>query len=150
MRQKLPMILIRFVVGLVFVTEGVLKFLYPFELGFGRFAAIGLPAPHLLAPAVGAVEIVAGAAVALGLFAGDAALLLLLVIAGALVSTKLPILLGRPLGPFALGKAAHIGWLGFLHEARTDLAMFFATIAILLDSGLRVGRRKPWYLPRGR
>ncbi len=38
MRQSLPMILIRVVVGLVFLTEGVLKFMRPDELGWGRFA----------------------------------------------------------------------------------------------------------------
>lgn len=53
MRRMFPMILIRVVVGLVFVTEGILKFVHPSELGAGRFAAIGLPFPHTLAPLVG-------------------------------------------------------------------------------------------------
>ena len=107
MRQNLPMILIRVMVGVVFLTEGILKFLLPGELGVGRFTAIGLPFPHLLAQLVGGVEIVGGAAILLGLYAGDAALLLLVVILTALVTTKLPILLGHPLGPFALAKAPH-------------------------------------------
>jgi uncharacterized membrane protein YphA (DoxX/SURF4 family) len=149
MRRKLPMILIRVVVGLVFLTEGILKFVRPDELGAGRFAGIGLPFPHLLAPLVGAIEIAGGAAVALGFFAGDAALLLLAIIVTALITTKLPILLGRPVGPFALMKAPHYGWLGFLHEARVDLCMMFGTVAVLIDSGLRVGRRKPWYQSSG-
>ncbi len=125
MRQALPMILIRVVVGLVFLTEGVLKFVRPDELGWGRFASIGLPYPQVLAPVVGGTEIVAGAAVLLNLYAGDAAILLLAVIVTALVTTKLPILLGRPLGPFALVKLPHYGWLSFLHEARLDLCMLF-------------------------
>src|SRR5208283_4745830 len=104
MRQTIPMILIRVIVGLVFVTEGFLKFLRPEELGSGRFAAIGLPYPHILAPIVGGVEIGAGAMVLFGIYAGDAALLLLLVIVAALVTTKLPILFGHPLGPFPLAK----------------------------------------------
>jgi len=144
------MLLIRIVVGLVFLTEGVLKFVHPQELGAGRFAAIGLPMPHMLAPVVAVVEIGAGAAVMIGLFAGDAALLLLAVILVALFSTKAPILLGHKLGPFAPAKLPHYGWLSFLHEARTDLCMLFGTIAILIDSGLRAGRRKPWYQSRGR
>jgi hypothetical protein len=91
---------------------------------------------------VGSVEIAAGAALLLSLYAGDAAVLLLAVILTALVTTKLPILLGRPLGPFALTKLNHYGWLSFLHEARTDLSMLFCLVAILLDSGLQLGRKK--------
>lgn len=144
------MILIRVIVGLVFLVEGILKFLHPHELGVGRFQSIGIPAPQVLAPIVGAIEIAAGAAVMLGLFAGDAALLLLCVILVAIVTTKIPILLGRPVWHFAPGKAPYYGWLGFLHEARTDLCMLFGTVAILIDSGMRVGRKQPWYQPRGR
>jgi putative oxidoreductase len=53
MRKNLPLILIRVMVGVVFLTEGILKFVRPGELGVGRFAHIGLPWPHLLAPFVG-------------------------------------------------------------------------------------------------
>ncbi len=145
MRQTFPMILIRVIVGLVFLTEGALKFLWPGDLGVGRFVAIGVPYAHLLAPFIGGVEIVAGIAVLLNLFAGDAALLLLAVTVGALVTTKLPILLGHSLGPLALAKLSHYGWLSFLHEARLDLCMLFALSAVLVDSGLRIGRRRRWY-----
>jgi uncharacterized membrane protein YphA (DoxX/SURF4 family) len=126
MRKSLPMILIRIVVGLVFLTEGILKFVYPGELGAARFAHIGLPFPHLLAPFVGAVEIVAGAAIILGLYAGDAALILLIVILTAISTTKIPILLGHPLGGFAPAKLEHYGLMSFLHESRTDLRMLLA------------------------
>jgi len=148
MRNTLPMILIRFIVGLVFVTEGVLKFLRPEELGAGRFAAIGLPYPHLLAPFVGGVEIVSGAALAFNLFAGEAAMLLLAVIVTALATTKVPILLGHPFGRFSLAKLPHYGVLQFLHEARLDLALLFSIVAIAIDSGLRIGRNRRWYQPR--
>ena len=150
MRRNLPMILIRVIVGLVFLTEGILKFVHPDELGAGRFTRIGLPYPHLLAPLVGGIAIAGGAAVMLNLFAGDAALLLLVVIVTALATTKVPILLGRPLGSFALSKLTHYGWLSFLHEARVDLCMLFGTVAILIDSGLRTGGKRKWYQPRGR
>src|SRR5487761_2606781 len=146
MLRNLPMILIRIVVGLVFVTEGALKFIYPDELGVGRFARLGFIAPHVLAPFVGGVEIAAGAAVLANFYAGDGALLLLAVIVTAIVTTKVPILMGRPLGPFGVPKSAsHTGLLGFLHEARTDLSMLFCLVAIMIDSGLRLGRQKRWY-----
>ena len=41
MRKNLPMILIRVIVGIVFLTEGILKFVYPGELGVGRFDCPG-------------------------------------------------------------------------------------------------------------
>jgi len=50
------------------------------------------------------VEIIGGIAILLNFYAGDAALALLVVIVTAVVTTKIPILLGRPLGPFALAK----------------------------------------------
>ncbi|HET6169340.1 MAG TPA: DoxX family protein [Terracidiphilus sp.] len=142
MRRKLPMILIRVIVGLVFLTEGILKFTNPGELGVGRFAHIGLPYPHLLAPFVGGVEIAAGAALILNFYAGAAALLLLGVIVTALITTKAPILLGHPLGRFSSARLNRYGLLSFLHESRTDLCMLFGCVAILIDSGLRFRRGK--------
>ena len=50
--------IIRLLVGAVFVSEGIQKFLFPAELGVGRFTKIGLPSPEVLAPFVGVVEIV--------------------------------------------------------------------------------------------
>lgn len=144
MRSFLPPILIRVMVGLVFLTEGILKFVRPEELGAGRFAAIGLPFPQFLAPAVGGIEIGAGAALILNFYAGEAALALLVIILAALVTTKLPILLGHSLGPFTLSKVAHTGWFGFFHEARTDFCMLIGTVVILIESGFQ-SRSRPWY-----
>lgn len=145
MRRSLPMLLVRVMVGVVFLTEGILKFLRPGELGVGRFAHLGFPLPHLLAPLVGVVEIAGGAAVLLGLFAGDGALALFLVIATAIVTTKIPILLGHSLGRFGPPHLEHYGWLSFLHEARTDLCMLLGTLAVLLDSGLKLGKKTKWF-----
>jgi uncharacterized membrane protein YphA (DoxX/SURF4 family) len=149
MYRSLPMILVRIVVGLVFLTEGVLKFLRPNELGVGRFAALGFPFPHILAPLAGCAELLGGTAILLSLYAGDAALLLLAVIVTAIVTTKVPILLGHPLGPFVPMKTTLTGWMGFLHEARVDLSMLFCLVAILIESGLHLGRRRPWYQSKG-
>jgi uncharacterized membrane protein YphA (DoxX/SURF4 family) len=144
-RRNLSMILIRVLAGLVFLLEGLLKFLRPEELGAGRFEALGLPFPHFLAPLVGVIEIGGGAAILLNFYAGDAALVLLMVIVTALITTKLPILMGRPLGPFPLEKLKEYGWLSFFHQARTDLCMVFGLLAIVIDSGLRVGKKRRWY-----
>ena len=146
MRRHLPMILIRIVVAVVFITEGALKLVYPGEYGAGRFAHIGIVAPQVMGPLVGVVEIMAGAAVLANFYAGDAALLLLAVILTAIATTKIPILLGRPLGPFAVPQnVSRVGLFGFLHEARADLAMLFSLVAIAIDSGVRGGRKTRWY-----
>lgn len=145
MRRSFPLVLVRIVVGLVFITEGILKFLWKSELGVGRFARLGFPVPHILAPFVGVVEIVSGLAVLLNLYTGEAALLLLCVIGTALITTKFPILLGHSIGPFGAPKAEHRGVLAFVHEARTDLSMLFCLVAILVDSGVRWRPRLEWY-----
>jgi putative oxidoreductase len=142
MRKNLPMLLVRIVVGLVFLTEGILKFLQPGDLGSGRFAHIGLPYPHLLAPFVAIVEILAGAAMMIGVYAGDAALLLLIVILTALATTKVPILLGHSFGRFEPPHLSHYGLLAFLHESRTDLCMLFGCLAVLFENGLTMGHTK--------
>ena len=66
-------ILIRLVVGFTFLFEGIQKFLYPTDLGVGRFAKIGLPSPEFLAPFVGVVEIVCGTLIFVGLLTRFAA-----------------------------------------------------------------------------
>jgi uncharacterized membrane protein YphA (DoxX/SURF4 family) len=139
------MILVRMMVGLVFLLEGALKYLRPEDVGAGHFAAIGLPFPEILAPMVGGIEIGCGAAILLNFFAGDAALALLVVIVTALVSTKLPILLGRPIGPFTMEKLNNYGWLSFFHQARTDFCMVFGLLAVMIDSGMHLGRKRHWY-----
>jgi uncharacterized membrane protein YphA (DoxX/SURF4 family) len=132
-------------VGLVFLLEGALKFVFPAEFGVGYFASIGIGYSHIVAPAVGGVEIAGGLALLLNFYAGDAALAMTLVLTGALVTTKVPILLGHPLGPFILPKLPHYGILSFLHEARVELFMLAGAIAVLIDAGLLVGRRRQWY-----
>jgi len=125
-------ILIRVMVGAVFLAEGIQKFLYPAEVGAGRFARIGIPQPELLAPFVGSVEIVCGTLVLLGLFTRWTVLPLLGVMAVAFVTTKLPILLGQDLGPFQLRQLPYYGFWGFAHETRTDFSMILGSLFLLL------------------
>lgn len=109
-------ILIRTLVGGVFLSEGLQKFLFPEELGVGRFAKIGLPTPEVLAPFVGACEIAFGSLVLLGLPARLAAIPLLLIISVALATTKFPLLVER-------------GFWHMAHEARTDASMFLGSLS---------------------
>jgi uncharacterized membrane protein YphA (DoxX/SURF4 family) len=130
-------------VAIVFLSEGILKFLYPSELGAGRFAKIGIPWPDVMGPFVGVLEIVCGVLVLTGLLTRIAAAFLLADISVALVSTKLPILLGHPFGPFSLAKLQRYGLAAAIHEARTDLCMWLACLFLILSGAgaYRLGRR---------
>src|SRR5690242_12047269 len=122
-------IVIRLLVGAVFVSEGVQKFLFPTELGIGRFAKIGLPSPEVLAPFVGTFEIVCGSLVLLGAITRVAAIPLLIIMLVAIATTKIPF------------TRAHGFWAG-LHEARVDYAMLLGALFLLL-----VGAG-PWSIDR--
>ena len=121
-RYAKSILLIRILVGWVFLSEGIQKFLFPAALGAGRFAKIGIPSPQVLAPFVGAVEIVFGALILIGLFTRWATLPLLVDIAVALFTTKL-ILLGKN------------GIWSTLHEARTDVSMLLGLLFLLIVGG---------------
>jgi putative oxidoreductase len=124
-------VLIRIMVGAVFLSEGIQKFLYPADVGAGRFARIGLPQPDVLGPFVGSVEIVCGTLVLIGLLTRLAVLPLLGVMAAAFVTTKLPILLGQDLGPFQVRQLPYYGFWGFAHESRTDFSMVMGSLFLL-------------------
>jgi uncharacterized membrane protein YphA (DoxX/SURF4 family) len=123
--------LIRLAVAIVFVSEGIQKFLYPAALGAGRFAKIGIPAPGLTGPFIGVVEIGCGALILVGLFTRLAALLLLADMTVAILSTKIPILIGHGFWGFA-APAGKPGLWSMLHEARTDLSMWLASLFLLI------------------
>lgn len=129
-KHSVGTLLIRVMVGVVFISEGMQKFLYAGELGSGRFAKIGIPFADVLGPIVGATEVVCGALVLLGLLTRLAALPLLGVMVGALISTKIPILVGHDLLGFSLRPLPRYGFLSMLHEARTDLCMVCGLIYV--------------------
>ena len=118
-RTSKAVLLIRILVGWVFLSEGIQKFLFPDSLGVGRFVKIGIPSPQVMAPFVGVVEIVCGSLLLIGLVTRLAAVPLLIDIAVAIYSTKIVML-------------ARNGFWGTLHEARTDLSMLLGLIFLLL------------------
>ena len=142
-------VLVRSAVGVVFVSEGIQKFLYPDALGVGRFARIGIPAPEVLAPFVGGVEIVCGLLLLIGLLVRLAAVPLLVDMLVAIVATKVPILLGHGVLSFAAPSGSASGIWSMLHEARTDLAMLLGC-AFLLAVGAGAGALDGMLLRRER
>jgi putative oxidoreductase len=125
-------VLVRVIVGWVFLSEGIQKFLLPDALGAGRFANIGIPSPEIMGPFVGVVEIMCGALLIAGLLTRLAALPLLINISVAILSTKVPILLGHGYWMFTLPKLPRYGFWSMMHEARTDLSMWMGLVFLLI------------------
>lgn len=132
-----PAVLIRVVVGVIFASEGIQKFILADAQGAGRFAKIGIPWPELMGPSVGAIEIICGVLVLLGLATRLAAVPLIGIMLVALVSTKLPILLGHGYWIFAHSFAPKAGVWAFLHESRTDMSMLCGSLFLLLSGADR-------------
>jgi|SRR5271167_1331055 len=121
-RTAKALLLIRVLVGWVFVSEGIQKFLFPAQLGVGRFEKIGIPLPHVMAPFVGTVEIVCGTLLLIGLFTRLASVPLLGVIVVAIATTKIPML-------------AKAGVWSMLREARADFSMLLGLLFLLITGG---------------
>ena len=129
-------ILVRIMVGLVvFFPEGIQKLAFPSILGAGRFAAIGIPYPNFTGPFVGVVEIACGALVILGLFTRLAVIPLIVIMVVAILSTKVPILLGHNFWIFHLPKMPRYGFWSMMHEARDDFAMLLGLLYLLIEGG---------------
>lgn len=113
-------ILIRLAVGLIFFTQGILKFTDP-HWGILRFERIGFPYPGFTAHFVGVFEIVCGFLILLGLLTRIASIPLLIVNLTAIATTKIPELF-RPAQGF---------WY-MVSDGRTDFAMCMGILFLLL------------------
>jgi putative oxidoreductase len=112
-------VIIRLSVGAVFLSEGIQKFLFPAEVGVGRFIKIGIPSPEIMAPFVGVMEITCGILLLLGLLTRIAALAMMINMLVAIASTKVPILLKK-------------GFWTMAHDSRTDYSMLLGCLFLLL------------------
>jgi len=121
-RAPASALLVRLLVGLVFLSEGIQKFLFSEALGVGRFTKIGIPYPEIMAPFDGVFEIGCGILLVLGLLTRLAAIPMIINISVAIASTKIPMLL-------------HDGFWKMAHESRTDLCMFLGSIFLLIVGG---------------
>ena len=132
-----PIVLIRLMVGAVFLAEGLQKFLYPAMRGAGRFAKMGFPEPDFFGALVGSLEVLAGLLLLLGVFTRGAALITLLIMSVAIVVTKIPIAFGESFGPFVLRELKTYGFWSMAHEMRTDWAMWLGSLFLLFSGGGR-------------
>jgi uncharacterized membrane protein YphA (DoxX/SURF4 family) len=114
--------LIRLMVGAVFLSEGIQKFLFPSQRGAGRFEKIGLPAPEFFGYFVGTNEIICGLLVLLGLFTRLAAIPLIIIMLVAFATTKAAVYQDE-------------GFWELLHGSRTDWSMLLGSIFLLIKGG---------------
>lgn len=143
-------LLVRLMIGLiVFLPEGIQKLAYPEILGAGRFVKIGIPWAQAMGPFVGMVEIVCGTLIILGLFTRLAAIPLIITMIVALISTKLPILVGHDVGMFHLSDIKRLGFWSAAHEARNDLTMLLGCIYLLIVGAGGWSLDRQWFGRRG-
>lgn len=115
-------ILIRLMVGAVFLSEGIQKFLFPDKLGAGRFAKIGLPNADFLGTFVGTFEIICGSFILLGFLTRLSSVPLITIMIVAIATTKFEIL-------------ANEGFWEMMHGSRTDWAMLLGSVFLLIRGG---------------
>lgn len=115
-------IIIRLIVGAVFLSEGIQKFLFPAIRGAGRFEKIGLPSPEFLGSFVGTFEIICGLLILLGLLTRLASIPLIIIMLVAIVTTKSEVL-------------AEKGFWEMMHGSRTDWSMLLGSIFLLIKGG---------------
>lgn len=115
-------IIIRLIVGAVFLSEGIQKFLFPAIRGAGRFEKIGLPSPEFLGSFVGTFEILCGAFILIGLLTRLASIPLIIIMLVAIATTKADVL-------------ANQGFWEMMHGSRTDWSMLLGSIFLLIKGG---------------
>jgi uncharacterized membrane protein YphA (DoxX/SURF4 family) len=115
-------IIIRLIVGTVFLSAGIQKFLFPAIRGAGRFEKIGLPLPEFLGSFVGTFEILCGALILLGLFTRLASIPLIIIMLVAIATTKADVF-------------ANQGFWEMMHGSRTDWSMLLGSIFLLIKGG---------------
>ncbi len=109
----------RLIVGLVFISEGIQKFLFPDLVGVGRFIKIGFENAEFLSYFVASFEITCGILLLMGLLTRLASIPLLIIMATAIVTTKIPKLLND-------------GFWTMAHDSRTDFAMTVLLIYLII------------------
>jgi len=114
--------IVRLLVGGVFLSEGIQKFLFASELGAGRFVKLGIPYPDFFGPFVGSFEVCCGLLIILGILTRLAAIPLLVIMLVAIYTTKIPTLINE-------------GFWKTIHDGRADMSMLFCSLFLLLVGG---------------
>jgi putative oxidoreductase len=128
-------IVVRLMVGSVFLSEGIQKFLFVAQRGVGRFESMGFPAPEFFSNLVGTFEILASILILTGFLIRFGALVTLCIMTVAIIVTKIPIAFGASFGPFVLRHLNTYGFWSMAHEMRTDFAMWLGSLFLIIKGG---------------
>jgi putative oxidoreductase len=117
-------IIVRLVVGLIFLSEGIQKFLFPDLLGTGRFSRIGFANPAFWAYFTGTFEVICSTLILIGLLTRIASIPLFIIMVTAFITTKWPIFIDK-------------GFWSMAHEYRTDFALTLLLIYLFISGSGR-------------
>jgi putative oxidoreductase len=118
------LIIIRIIVGLIFISEGVQKYLIVTVFGPAFFEGIGFTHPWFWTYFTGAFEISCGFLILCGLLTRLAAIPLLIIMITAFITTKLPLLSFK-------------GFLSFTHEYSIDFSLTLQLLLLIIYGGGR-------------
>jgi len=118
-RNDSKIIIIRLIVGIIFFSEGIQKYLIVSMLGPAYFKEIGFIHPMFWSYLTGAFEMFCSILILSGFLTRLASIPLLIIMITAFVRTKLPVL-------------ATEGLLAFLHEYRTDFSLTLLLILLII------------------
>lgn len=116
-------LIIRFLLGYVFLNGGIQKFMFA-SAGVERFTDIGFPAPVFTAYFVAVFEIICGALMLLGLATKLASAPIMIIMAVAIWTTKIP--------------QFSDGFWTFAQAARLDICMFMLALFMLINGAGRM------------
>ncbi len=112
-------IFIRIILGYVFLVAGLQKFIFPDDMGPGRFLEMGFPFPAFTAYFVGFFEALGGLLILIGFASRLAAVPLFITMAVAIITTKFPQLSD--------------GFWTFAHAARLDISMLLSSLFVIIN-----------------
>ena len=118
------LVFLRLIIGLIFIIEGILKFLYIEAYGPSFFDEIGFTYAFFWAYFTGAFEICCGLLVLIGLFTRIASIPLLIIMISAFFTTKLSLLTNR-------------GFWTFAHEYRLEFSLTVLLVLLIIYGGGR-------------
>lgn len=130
-------ILIRLMVGAVFLSEGIQKFIFPEQRSTDQFEKLGFAEAEMMAHSVGVFELLGGFLILIGLFTRAGALTTLIITTAAIIITNMIVVLGESFYPSALRELQTYGFWSMAPEIHTDWAMWLGSLFLLLKGGGR-------------
>lgn len=110
-------LIVRIIMGYVFLVAGLQKFIFPDDMGPGRFEEMGYAFPAFTAYFVGFFETAGAILILIGLATRFAAVPIFVIMLTAIVTTKFPVL-------------ADDGFWSFAHALRLDFSMLMCALFI--------------------